>query len=88
MQKALHNNEVGLTGVMHVDADLLDDVGNVGAGERQVLESTSEATKLSHISSTRLRLGEDLGLRVHGCQNWLVVHYVGTLKDVNSVLAQ
>jgi hypothetical protein len=28
---------------MHVEADLLDDVGDVGAGERQVLEGPGEA---------------------------------------------
>jgi hypothetical protein len=43
---------------MHVEADLLDDVGDVGAGEHQVLEGPSEAPEVSRIS-------EDLGLRVH-----------------------
>jgi hypothetical protein len=28
---------------MHVETDLLNDIGNVGVGEHQVLESPSEA---------------------------------------------
>jgi hypothetical protein len=38
---ALHGREMGLTRVMHVEAHLLDRVGNVGPGEGGVLESPS-----------------------------------------------
>jgi hypothetical protein len=38
---------------MHVGADLLDGVGDVRAGERRVLEGTSEAPELSQISNRR-----------------------------------
>jgi hypothetical protein len=50
---------------MHVEADLLDGVDDVGVGERQVLEGPSEAPKVSQISNMRPGLGENLGLRVH-----------------------
>jgi hypothetical protein len=50
---------------MHVEANLLDDIGDVGAGERQVLEGPSEAHEVSRISNRRPRLDRDLGLRVH-----------------------
>jgi hypothetical protein len=50
---------------MHVEANLLDDIGDVGAGERQVLEGPSEAPEVSWISNRRPRLDRDLGLRVH-----------------------
>jgi hypothetical protein len=50
---------------MHVEADLLDGVGEVVAGERQVLEGSSEAPKVSQISNRRLGLSGDLGLCVH-----------------------
>jgi hypothetical protein len=46
--------------------DLLDDVGDVGSGERQVLEGPSEAPELSQISNTRPESSRDLGLCVHG----------------------
>jgi hypothetical protein len=50
---------------MHAEADLLDDVGDVTTGERQVLEGPSEAPEVSQISNRRLKLSGDLGLRVH-----------------------
>jgi hypothetical protein len=49
---------------MHVEADLLDGIGDVGAGEHQVLEGPSEAPELSWISNRRPILSGDLGLRV------------------------
>jgi hypothetical protein len=72
---------------MHVEVGLLDSVGEVGAGEHQVLEDTSEAHVLSRISNRRPRHGGDLGIYVHGCQNWLAIHHADVLKDVKSVLA-
>jgi hypothetical protein len=50
---------------MHVEADLLDDVGDVRVGERQVLEGPNEALEVSRISNRRPRLDGDLGLHVH-----------------------
>jgi hypothetical protein len=47
MHSALHDGEVGLPWIMHVEADLLDDVGDVRAGEYQVLEGPSEAPEVS-----------------------------------------
>jgi hypothetical protein len=47
---------------MHVEAVLLDDVGDVGASERQVLEGPGEAPEVSRISNRRLRLGGDLDM--------------------------
>jgi hypothetical protein len=55
----------GLPWIMHVEANLLDDVGDVGAGERQVLEGPIEAPEVSRISNRRPGLGRDLDLRVH-----------------------
>jgi hypothetical protein len=43
MHNALHDSEVGLPGIMHMETDLLDGIGNVRAGEHQVLEGPSEA---------------------------------------------
>jgi hypothetical protein len=56
---------VGLLWIMHVEADLLEGVGDIGAGERQLLEGPSEAPEVSQISNRRSELDGDLGLRVH-----------------------
>jgi hypothetical protein len=71
---------------MHVEADLLDSVGDVGAGERQVLEGPSEAPEVSRISNRRPGLGGDLGQLVHRWWNRLAVHHASSLKNVESKL--
>jgi hypothetical protein len=64
---------------MHVEADLLDGVYEVVAGERQVLEGSGEAPKVSQISNRRLGLSGDIGLCVHRRGNWLTVHHASSL---------
>jgi hypothetical protein len=71
---------------MHVEADLLDGVGDVGAGERQVLEGPDEAPEVSRISNRRPGFGGDLGLRVHWRRNRLAVHHASSLKNIESKL--
>jgi hypothetical protein len=68
-------------------ANLLDDVGDVGAGERQVLEGPGEAPELSRTSNRRPKSGGGLGLCVHRRRDQLAVHHASTLKDVESELA-
>jgi hypothetical protein len=41
---------------------------------------------VSRINNRRPRLGEDHGLRVHRCQNWLAVHHTSSLRNVESKL--
>jgi hypothetical protein len=53
VKSALHDSVVGLPWIMHVEADLLDGVGDVGAGERHVLEGLGEAPEVSQISNRR-----------------------------------
>jgi hypothetical protein len=57
---------VRLLGIMHMKENLLDGVGNVGTGERQVLEGSGEAPDLSRIRNKRPRTVRDLGIHVHG----------------------
>jgi hypothetical protein len=82
----LRGGEVGLPWIMHVKADLLDNVCEVGAGERQVLESSNEAPEVSRISNRRPELGGDIGLCVHRCRNQLAVHHASSLKNIESKL--
>jgi hypothetical protein len=77
---------MGLPWIMHVEEDLLDGIGEVGAGERQVLEGFDVAPELSWISNRRLKLGGDLGMCVHRCRNWLVVHHASSLDNIESKL--
>jgi hypothetical protein len=83
----LHHGEVRFRGIMHMKTSLLDGVGDVKAGERQVLEGPGEAPKLSQISNRRPESGGDLGLHIHGRRDPLAVHHASALKDVESELA-
>jgi hypothetical protein len=67
--------------------NLLNDVGDVEAGECQVLEGPGEAPDLSRISNRRPESGGDLDMHVHGHRDRLVVHHASVLKDVKSELA-
>jgi hypothetical protein len=72
---------------MHIEADLLDGISDVRAGERQVLKGPGEASELRWISNRRPESGGDLGLRVHGRRDRLAIHHASALKDVESELA-
>jgi hypothetical protein len=47
---ALRDREMGLTRDVHVEAHLLDCIGNVGLGEGEVLESPSQAAVGSRVT--------------------------------------
>jgi hypothetical protein len=59
-EDALHNIEMGLTGVMHVEAHLLDCVGDVRSSEGEVLEIFSHATVSSQVTDGALMSEETL----------------------------
>jgi hypothetical protein len=82
----LHHSEVRLPRIMHVEPNLLDNVGDVRAGEHQVREGSDEARELSRISNRRPESGGDLGMCVHRRQDRLVVHHTNALNDDESKL--
>jgi hypothetical protein len=86
MQNALHGSEVDLPGIIHVEADLLNGVGDVEVGEHQVLEGSNEAPEVSQISNRRPGLGRYLGLCVHRCRNRLAVHHASSFRNIESKL--
>jgi hypothetical protein len=84
---ALHGREMGLTRVVHVEAHLLDRVGNVGPSECEVLESPSQAAVGSRVTYGDPHGGGDLGMSVDRCGAGLAVPHASTLKNVPSILA-
>jgi hypothetical protein len=48
-QDALHDCQMGLLWIVHMQTDLLNDIGDVGPCEGQVLESPCNASKLGSI---------------------------------------
>jgi hypothetical protein len=83
---ALHGREMGLTRVVHVEAHLLDHIGNVGPGEGEVLESPSQTTVGSQVTDGGPHVGGDLDLSADRRGTGLTVAHASTLKDVPSIL--
>jgi hypothetical protein len=87
LKDVLCGREMGLTRVVHVEAHLLDRVGNVGPGEGEVLESPTQAVVGSRVADGAPHIGGDLGLSVDRRGAGLAVAHASTLKDVSSKLA-
>lgn len=69
---------------MHVQADLLNGIGNVRAGERQILESTSNAAvgrRVNDMGTSSSKLGRS----VHGHQGRVARAHASTLENLESV---
>jgi hypothetical protein len=76
---------MGLPRVVHVQTDLLHDVGDVRPCECQVLESFCNAPKLRGILNGRPRVPRQLRLKVDGCHARLAVRHDRTFENVKRV---
>lgn len=70
-----------------MEAHLLDNVGDVGAGEGEVLQGPGMTPIASRISHQRSVAGGDLALRVHRSHAGLTISHASTLEDVDGVRA-
>jgi hypothetical protein len=84
-QDALHRGEMRLPRVMHVEAHLLDGVGDVRPSEDEVLQGPNKASVASRIGDRGARSG-DLALRVHWGRAGLALSHASALEEVDSVL--
>jgi hypothetical protein len=83
----LHGSEMGLTRVVHVEAHLLDHIGNVGPDEGEVLENPNQVAVGTWVMDGGAHVEGDLGLSVDRRRVGLVVAHASTLKDVPSIPA-
>jgi hypothetical protein len=86
LEDGLHYREMRLTRVVHVEAHLLDHVGDVRPDEGEVLESPGQATVGSRIADKGFHVGGDLDQSVDQYGTGLAVAHASALKDVLSVL--
>jgi hypothetical protein len=84
-QDALHDRQVGLSRVVHVQADLLHGVSDVGPCERQVLEGSGNTLKLRGVRNRRPRVVSQLHLEVDWSRTRLAVCHDCPLEDVKRV---
>jgi hypothetical protein len=82
----LHSCEMGLPRVMHVEAHLLDRVGDIKPGESKVLESPGQAAVGGRVTDGGARVGGYLGLSVDRHGAGLAVAHASVLEDIPSVL--
>jgi hypothetical protein len=85
-ENPLCSREMGLPRVVHVEAHLLDRIGDIRPGEGEVLESPGYATVVGRVTDGGVRVGGDLGLSVDRCGAGLVVAHSSALEDIPSVL--
>jgi hypothetical protein len=78
---------MGLSWGVHVKAHLLDDIGNVGLGEGQILESAREAPVGCRVDDQWPVVLRELHLGVDRRGVGLVIGHAIPLQDVESVLA-
>jgi hypothetical protein len=84
-QNAFHGRQMGLPRVVHVQIDLLHDVGDVGPCECQLLESFCNAPELRGVLNGRPQVPHQLHLEVDWSRAWLVVRHDRTFEDVERV---
>jgi hypothetical protein len=80
----LQSSHMWFLGVMHMETDLLNGIGNVKTSERQVLKSTGQTPELSSILNCWTRAGRQLGLKINGCRAGFTTGYTRTINDPES----
>jgi hypothetical protein len=84
-QDAFHGRQVRLPRVVHVQADLLHGISDVGLCERQVLEGSGNASELRGVRNRRPRVVSQLHLEVDWSRTRLAVRHDYPLEDVKCV---
>ena len=77
-QDVLQSTDVGLPRVMHVKTDLLNGIGNIWAGESEILEGPSYAAIMGGVRHGGPINGE-LGVSIHMGAARLVVTHTSTV---------
>jgi hypothetical protein len=83
---AFESREVGLSGVVHMETDLLHGVGDVRPSEGEVLKGTGKAPVPGRVLDRFTRVLRELRLRVDWGRAGLAVNHLGPLQNVKSVL--
>lgn len=73
--------------IKHVEAHLLNSIGDVRPNESEVLKGSCKAPVGSGVTNWSTSTQGDLRLSVHWSITQLIVHHVGTLKYVKSILS-
>jgi hypothetical protein len=70
---------------VHVQTNLLHNIGDVGSGKRQILESAGDTLKLGSVLYRRPRVHSKLRLDVDRSRTWLAISHGRVLKNIQRV---
>jgi hypothetical protein len=82
----LRSPEMGLSWVVHVEAHLLDHVGDIGPGEGEVLRIPGQVAVGGRVTDGGAHVRGDLGMSVNRHGAGLAVAHANALVDIPSVL--
>jgi hypothetical protein len=85
-ENALDQREVRLAGIMHEQAHLLNDIGQIGLCQSEVLEGTGKTLVLGGVSHQGACGGGQLVLRVHWRGSGMAFRHANSLEKVNGIL--
>jgi len=84
-QDLLDHRKMSLTGIMHEEAHLLNNIGDVGTSQREVLKCADETPVLG---GNRITVcGRHLGTSVNGCRCRVTLGHASTLKKICRILS-
>ena len=86
-EEALQSSQVSLARVMHVKADLLDSISDIGPGEGGVLQGTRKAPIGCRVSNRITHIRRELGLSVNWGGARLTVSHARPLQNIESILS-
>jgi hypothetical protein len=80
LKDPLDCTQVRLLGIIHVEADLLDNIHDLEPGEGKIPKITDKTVVGSGVID-RGTIAVDLGLHVHWCGSWLAIQHVSSPYD-------
>jgi hypothetical protein len=85
-KNALENIHVGLPGVMHMKAHLLDCISDVRASENEVLQCSSQTPVMSRVTEWCIEGTENLGRCVYQSVAGFTIHQACPTNDLLCIL--
>jgi len=82
-QDPLQGSQMGFSRVVHVEADLLNSIGNIWSGEGEVLECACQAAKISRIRERCTINCRNLGVGVSRSRKRFAVCHTSPIKYSN-----
>ena len=83
-QNLLESDEMRLSWIMHIEADLLNRISNIWPGKCEVLQGASKAPKIRILNMNSI--SRELRVVVHRSRDWLAIYHASPTEDINHVL--